>query len=84
MKSIFYIGLTAAIAIAVLGLNFQSSLAAEQGVEEIAPGNINKIPGDIDENAPKAIEDANEIGDPHVIPDEIGDPNARAPGLTGR
>lgn len=49
----------------------------ERSARLFAPGVINKVPGSVDENAPKAFQDPNEVGDP----DQIGDPNSRAPGL---
>lgn len=73
------VGILSGILVTVaIATTLQSTVAASDNSAKIlAPGNINKIPGSIDENAPKAYDNPEDIGDPN----SIGDPHVRAPGL---
>lgn len=83
MKSLHQIAMLslAAASVMVVSVMYPVQAADENGANIVAPGNINKVPGGIDENAPRAIGDPNAVGDPDQLPEAIGDPNARSPGL---
>jgi hypothetical protein len=56
-------------------LSVQSAQAST--ARSFAPGIIARVPGSVDESAPKAYDDSSQVGNP----DTIGDPDIRAPGL---